>query len=71
MPNCPMGADGGHAEVLRRADPDEDRELIDSFRALIDRVIVHDGEDGKYVIEIVGVLAPLVGADADVLGGRW
>ena len=58
------------ADILRTADPAEDRRLIDSFRALIDRVIVHDGEDGKYVIEIVGVLAPLVGADADVLGGK-
>lgn len=58
------------SEVMGRADPVEDRELVESFRALIDRVIVHDEPVDGYAVEIVGRMAALLGSDAEAFGGK-
>lgn len=45
-------------------DPIEDRELIEAFRALIDRVILHDGTDGAVGCNVIGHISGLVVRDA-------
>lgn len=51
----------GLGPILRHLDPDRDRELIEAFRALIDRVVIHDRDDGGVEAEVIGRLGPLVG----------
>lgn len=48
------------APILRSLDPDRDRELMNAFRALIDRVVIHDREGGAVEAEVIGRLGPLV-----------
>ncbi len=48
------------SEIMSRADPIEDREIIDGFRSLIDRVVIHDGPGTGYSAEVIGALAPLI-----------
>ena len=48
------------SEELSSIDPVEDRDMLDAFRSLIERVVIHDREDGYATCEIVGRLAPLV-----------
>lgn len=48
------------APILRSLDPDRDRELVDAFRALIDRVVIHDRDGGGVEAEVIGRLGPLV-----------
>lgn len=46
--------------ILRGLDAERDRELVDAFRALIDRVVIHDREGGSVEAEVIGRLGPLV-----------
>ena len=55
-------------DTLRDLDPREDRELIEAFRALIDRIVITDAEDGTVFCEVIGLLGPLTD-DADSWGG--
>jgi hypothetical protein len=57
----------GLSGLLRHLDPQRDRELVESFRALIDRVVIHDAEDGGVEVEVIGRLGPLVAPG--MLGG--
>lgn len=51
------------APILRSLDPERDRELVEAFRALVDRVVVRDREDGGVDAEVIGWLGPLLAAD--------
>lgn len=44
------------APILRSLDPDRDRELVNAFRALIDRVVIHDRDGGAVEAEVIGPL---------------
>lgn len=48
------------SEELPTIDPVEDRDMMDAFRSLIDRVVIHDRDEGAVACEIVGRIAPLV-----------
>jgi hypothetical protein len=50
----------GLSSILRSLDPVRDAELVDAFRALIDRVVIHDAENGGVEIEVIGRLGPLI-----------
>ena len=55
---------------LTRLDQREDREVIETFRALVDHVVVYDTPDGGVKVEVVGRLTALLGQPAgDTLGG--
>ncbi|PZU95640.1 MAG: recombinase family protein [Chelatococcus sp.] len=43
--------------------------VVEAFRAMIDHIVVSDGADGKYVVEVVGPLSALTG-DALPDGGK-
>lgn len=49
------------APILSSLDPARDRELVDAFRAMIDRVVIHDTPEGGVEAEVIGHLGPLVG----------
>ncbi|WP_097068072.1 recombinase family protein [Rhodobacter maris] len=56
---------------LPNIDPEEDREMFDAFRSLIDRVVIHDRGDGQTEAEVIGRISALVGSDAgDSWGGK-
>lgn len=56
------------AATMGDLDPREDRELIEAFRDLIDRVVIHDDADGGVHCEVIGLLGPLVGEENDRAG---
>lgn len=55
-------------DLLNNLDPKEDRELIESFRALIHKAVVHDRDDGGVDVQVIGLLGPLIGDAADAWG---
>jgi site-specific DNA recombinase len=57
----------GLSDLLLDIDPQRDRELMDTFRALIDRVVIHDAEGGGVEVEVIGRLGPLVAPG--IMGG--
>lgn len=64
--------------ILTDIENPPDAELAAALRALIDKVIIHDRQDGSVDCEVVGCLGPLVrpelgGGRADFLvaGGRY
>lgn len=65
-------AHAGVLQVLARhlpdLDPEEDREMFEAFRGLIDRVVIHDRPDGRVDCEVIGKLSALVGSPA---GDSW
>lgn len=56
------------SQHLPTLDPTEDRDLIEAFRALIDRVVVRDRADGGVECEVIGHISGLIGRDA---GDTW
>lgn len=56
------------SQHLPTLDPTEDHALIAAFRALIDRVVIHDAPDGSVQAEVIGHISGLVGKDA---GDTW
>lgn len=58
------------AERLDDLDARADSEAIAAFRSLVDSVIVHDRVDGGVEVEVIGHLSALIGAKAEMLGGR-
>lgn len=59
-------------EILRRhlpeADPEEDHEMFDALRALIDHVNIIEHGDGRIEAEVIGHFSALCGSDA---GDSW
>lgn len=58
------------ADRLNDLDDRTDAEAIAAFRALVDRVVVHDKPGGGVEVEVIGHLSALIGAPAEILGGR-
>ncbi len=58
------------AARLSDLDSRVDVEAIAAFRALVDRVVVHDRPGGGVEAEVIGHLAALIGRDAEIWGGR-
>ncbi|MBZ7923143.1 recombinase family protein [Ensifer adhaerens] len=58
------------AARLNELDPKADAGALAEFRSLVDSVIVHDRKDGGVEVEVIGHLSALVGAKAELLGGR-
>jgi site-specific DNA recombinase len=56
------------AKHLPDIDPEQDQDMFTAIRSLIDRVIVHDREDGRVDCEVVGHLTALIASDA---GDNW
>lgn len=50
-------------QELASLDAREDAEIISAFRDLIDKVVIHDREDGSVECEVIGRLGPLLKAD--------
>ncbi len=57
------------ASRLNELDARVDAEAIVAFRNLVDSVVVHDRHGGVEV-EVIGHLPALIGANAEMLGGR-
>lgn len=57
------------AERLAELDLQHDRESIDRFRSLIDRVIVHDTATGGVTVEVIGRMTAIIGRPAGDVGG--
>ncbi len=55
---------------LNELDARVDAEAIVAFRNLVDSVVVHDRPDGGVEVEVIGHLSALIGANAEILGGR-
>ncbi|WP_412065161.1 recombinase family protein [Rhizobium sp. SYY.PMSO] len=55
---------------LSELDEHADADAIASFRALVDRVVVHDTPTGGVEAEVVSRISALIGDKADMLGGR-
>lgn len=55
--------------ILGDLDPEEDAALIQTFRAMVDRVVVHDGPDGGMDLEVQGVLGPLLARGDEAANG--
>lgn len=55
---------------LNELDEYADAEAIASFRALVDRVVIHDTPTGGVEAEVISHLSALIGDRADMLGGR-
>lgn len=54
---------------LATLDLTEDRETIDKFRTLIDRVVIHAAPDGGVEAEVVGRMSAVLGLPAGDVGG--
>ncbi len=57
------------ADHLDEIDAAEDRELVNSFRAMIDHVVVEGKERGRVEVVVIGRLTALLGIGAGDLGG--
>nr|WP_183871203.1 recombinase family protein [Rhizobium sp. BK491] len=55
---------------LSDLDQHADAEALASFRALVDRVVIHDTPTGGVEAEVISRLSALIGNHADMLGGR-
>lgn len=56
------------AKHLPDIDPGQDWEMFDTFRSLIDRVVIHDREGGRMGCKAIGQLSALVAGE---VGDNW
>jgi len=54
---------------LGALDLTEDRDTIDKFRSLIDRVVIHDTAEGGVEAEVIGRMSAVLGLPAGDVGG--